>query len=147
MRKSIPSSLSILNENSHKSIKDDMKQSIASDGAGRKFSRTGSLLVTTNICKWFRHLFLNSSYPLRRQMLLTFGTVSSLTILLVMIVSIIASIATGNVIKEETNTNVEQWIDGFAGELTYINNIIQTLIFTRFRLNQWICSFYIPTCC
>ena len=114
MRKDIPSSLDVLNASARKAIKDDMKQS-TSAGAGRKFSRKGSALaVTTNICGWFRRLFLNPSYPLRRQMLLTFGTVSSLTILLVMIVAIVASIATGNVIKDETNTNVEQWIDDFT---------------------------------
>ena len=62
-----------------------------------------------------RRLFLNPSYSLRRQLLLTFGTVSSLTILLVMIVSIVASIATANAIKEKSSDVLEGWVEGIMG--------------------------------
>jgi len=62
----------------------------------------------------FRRSFLNPRYPLRRQMMLTFGSVSSLTILLVVMVSIAASNWTGDAIKEESNDNVEEWVGEFT---------------------------------
>mmetsp|Transcript_18225 Transcript_18225/g.39386 ORF Transcript_18225/g.39386 Transcript_18225/m.39386 type:complete len:1769 (-) Transcript_18225:63-5369(-) len=103
MRINIPDGL-LLNDNRN-AIMDDMTGSIPSSKAPR-----GSKLGT-NVPGCFRRLFLNPSYSLRRQMLLTFGSVSTLTILLVMIVSIIASIATGKSIKDESNANIEQWVD------------------------------------
>ena len=63
----------------------------------------------------FHRVFLNPSYSLRKQMLLTFGSVSALTILTVMIVAIIASILTGNSIKAESQANVETWVKQSLG--------------------------------
>lgn len=59
-------------------------------------------------------LFLDPSYSLRRQMLLTFGSVSSLTILLVMIVAIVASVSTGNAVKEKATPRVDEWVQEFV---------------------------------
>jgi len=73
-----------------------------------------SSLLGTNLSGCCHDLFLNPAYSLRRQMLLTFGTVTSLTILLVMIVSIIAAVATGDAIKDQANVNVEEWVDGYT---------------------------------
>ena len=104
-RRHIPDSLLL---NDRNAIIDDMAGSISTEK-----SRRGSV-IGTNVQGCFHRFFLNPSYPLRRQMLLTFGSVSSLTILLVMIVSIIASITTGNAIKEKSNVNVEEWVDDFT---------------------------------
>ena len=111
LRKKIPDSL-LLNEGSQIAIADDMK----GDNNMQRSSlrRRGSNVLGTNMSGFFHNLFLNPAYPLRRQMLLTFGTVTSLTILLVMIVSIIAAVATGNAIKDEANVNVEEWVDGYT---------------------------------
>ena len=108
LRKQIPDSL-LLNDNSERAIIDDMSSSVAA-------SKRRSSKFTDGGC--FHRLFLNPTYPLRKQMLLTFGCVSSMTILLVMVVSIIASIATGNAVKEESNANIERWVDGFTGRMS-----------------------------
>ena len=105
LRKSIPEGL-LLHDNQN-AIMDDMRGSTSV----RKALRGG--MLSTNVTGCFHRVFLNPSYPLRRQMLFSFGSVSSLTILLVMVVSIIASIFTGSVIKKESNINVEQWVDDF----------------------------------
>ena len=58
----------------------------------------------------FRRIFLNPSYSLRKQMLLTFGAVSTLTILVIMLVSIIATYVAGYQAKEESKATAEQLI-------------------------------------
>lgn len=58
----------------------------------------------------FRRIFLNPSYSLRKQMLLTFGAVSTLTILVIMLVSIIATFVAGYQAKEESKATAEQLI-------------------------------------
>ena len=110
--KKIPDSL-LLNEGSQIAIADDMKGD-NNNMQRSSLRRRGSNILETNMSGFFHNLFLNPAYPLRRQMLLTFGTVTSLTILLVMIVSIIAAVATGNAIKDEANVNVEEWVDGYT---------------------------------
>lgn len=112
LRKKIPDSL-LLNEGSQIAIADDMKGD-NNNMQRSSLRRRGSNILETNMSGFFHNLFLNPAYPLRRQMLLTFGTVTSLTILLVMIVSIIAAVATGNAIKDEANVNVEEWVDGYT---------------------------------
>jgi hypothetical protein len=56
----------------------------------------------------FKLFFLNPSYSLRKQMLVTFGTVSTLTILLIMIVSITATYVAGYHAKEDAMSNAEK---------------------------------------
>ena len=102
-RKEIPDSLLL----DHNAIIDDVS------GSGAQDAHRGSY-IGTELQGCFHRFFVNPSFPLRRQMLLTFGSVSSLTILLVMAVSIIASITTGDAIKKESNTIVEQWVDKFT---------------------------------
>ncbi|KAL7547634.1 hypothetical protein ACHAWF_010919 [Thalassiosira exigua] len=59
----------------------------------------------------FRNLFLNPSYPLRRQMFLSFGCVSFVTIALVVVVTVAASIATGDAILDESDDHIEMWME------------------------------------
>ena len=67
------------------------------------------------IWKLYQKLVLNVKYPLRRQMMLSFGSIGVLTIVLVMIVGILASYLTGEAIKTESSRNVDAWVDGFMG--------------------------------
>eukprot|EP00581_Thalassiosira_minuscula_P018246 CAMPEP_0183718454 /NCGR_PEP_ID=MMETSP0737-20130205/11702_1 /TAXON_ID=385413 /ORGANISM="Thalassiosira miniscula, Strain CCMP1093" /LENGTH=301 /DNA_ID=CAMNT_0025948013 /DNA_START=220 /DNA_END=1122 /DNA_ORIENTATION=+ len=85
------------------------RNDIIEDGMKDSTKRNSLIRVTAQGC--FYRFFLNPSYPLRRQMLLTFGSVSSLTIVIVMLVSIIASITTGNAIKEKSNVNMGNWVE------------------------------------
>ena len=111
LRKQIPDS-QLLNEDSQIAIADDMKGDNNNDNVQRpSLRRMGSNILGGFV---IRNLFLNPAYSLRRQMLLTFGTVTSLTILLVMIVSIIAAVATGDAIKDQANVNVEEWVDEYT---------------------------------
>lgn len=48
-------------------------------------------------------------------MMLCFGCVATTTIGLVMIVSIVATVATGEAIQRESSENVNAWVDGFMG--------------------------------
>ena len=83
----------------------------------------------------FHRLFLNPSYSLRRQMLLTFGSVSSLTIILVMIVAIIASLSTGNAVKDKATVSVEEWVEEFASSTSkYVAQALSPKIMVSRRL-------------
>jgi len=106
LRKSIPNSL-LLTDSS--AIIDDMN-----GGGGRKSLTKRQSTFNKLNDDVIHRFFLNPRWSLRRQMLSTFGTVSSLSILLVMIVSIIAAVYTGNDIKEEANVSVEEWVDSFT---------------------------------
>lgn len=73
----------------------------------------------------FRRLFLRPSFSLRRQMLLTFGSISSVTILLVVLVSVAALFTTGNVIKKKSNDNFKDWVDELtAGSSRFVAEAI-----------------------
>lgn len=60
-------------------------------------------------------MVLNVKYPLKRQMMLSFGSIGALTIVLVMVVGIMASHFTGEAIKKESSGNVDAWVSGFMG--------------------------------
>ena len=80
---------------------------------GRKRRSSSKVLSATQ--GWFRKVLLNPQYTLRKQMMLTFGSVSALTIVVVMIVAVIASVLTGNSIKAESAANVEGWVKQSLG--------------------------------
>ena len=84
-----------------------------SDGVLKKERSSSKLLLATH--GWFHRLLLNPKYSLRKQMMLTFGSVSALAIVIVMIVAIIASVLTGNSIKDESATYVETFVKQSMG--------------------------------
>lgn len=116
LRKSVPNNILF----SRDAIKEDLENKGTSTD---KMRRASSFQLHMNGC--FHNLFLNPSYPLRRQMMLTFGSVSTLTILLVMIVSIVATVMTGNYVKSEATPDVEEWVDEFMSSTT--RYVAQTL--------------------
>jgi hypothetical protein len=105
LRKSIPDGL--LAYDHQYALNDDLKYGI--------LDNISSSSIGEEKRNCFHRIFLNPSYPLRRQMMLSFGTVSSLCILLVMIISIIATIGTGTAIKRESSDNVHAWVENFMG--------------------------------
>ena len=82
-------------------------------GGGKKRRSSSKVLSATH--GWFHKVLLNPKYSLRKQMMLTFGSVSALTIVVVMVVAIIASVLTGNSIKAESAANVETWVKQSLG--------------------------------
>lgn len=82
-------------------------------GGGKKRRSSSKVLSATH--GWFHKVLLNPKYSLRKQMMLTFGSASALTIVVVMVVAIIASVLTGNSIKAESAANVETWVKAKFG--------------------------------
>jgi hypothetical protein len=108
LRKDVPAELSAYNFQD--TLSDDLRSTITSA------SQLKALSENERGCwGWFVKLFLNERYPLRRQMLLSFGTTAASTILLVMCVAIVATVLTGEAIKKESTENMDAWVDEFMG--------------------------------
>ena len=118
LRKSVPD-IALLLEST--AIADDL-ESKSSAASSRKIKRSAS---KQHLLSWFKRVYLNPSFTLRRQMLNTFGSISAVVILLVMIASIVASKATGTTIKRSADQNVDLWVDEYlASTARYVSETI-----------------------
>jgi len=118
LRKSVPD-IAVLLEST--AISDDL-ESISSATTRKKITRSAS---KAQLRSWFKRVYLNPSFTLKRQMLNTFGSISAVVILLVMIASIVASKATGTTIKKSADQNVDLWVNEYlASTARYVSETI-----------------------
>lgn len=98
-------------------LSDDLQSTIVTSPSST-VKHSHSFAYQTCWSRLFVPLFLNEKYPLKKQMMLSFGAVAGLSIVLVVVVSVVSTIVTGEMIQRESSENVEAWVLGFMGSTT-----------------------------
>ncbi len=86
----------------------DNDENLPSEGEKRQQQLHQPWLQKRKQLGCLRTFFLNPAYSLRKQMLLTFGTAGTITIIVIMAVSIVSTYVAGNRAKQESVTNAEE---------------------------------------